>query len=220
MTISNIQNDKGLKHLLKTMHYSLYVATHPLDGFWDLSHEKRGSIGAANIFILALVITHILKLQLTGFVFVGTPWTRVNIVMEIASILAPIALGVVSNWGLTCLFDGKGTMKDIYMAVGYCLVPYILLQLLLIPVSNILGSTESSFYYYIDTFSVIWLCVLVLCAAMMVHSFSLTKTIVSLIATFVGILIMIFVMLIFFSLISEAFAYFIALYNELVLRFY
>ncbi len=55
---------------------------------------------------------------------------------------------------------------------------------------------------------------------MMIHSFTVTKTVISLIATFVGILIMIFVLLIFFTLFAETVTYFTSIYNELVLRFY
>ena len=57
-------------HLGKTLKYSLYVITHPLDGFWDLTREKRGSIGAANIIICLAVIVEVLRLTLTNFQFV------------------------------------------------------------------------------------------------------------------------------------------------------
>ncbi len=123
MTLSNIKNSEGFIHLLKTMKYSLYIATHPIDGFWDITHEKRGSVAAAHVFMASFLLTHLLKLQFTSFVFVGAPRETVNIVMSLAALIAPILLGIVANWGLTCLFDGKGKMIEIYMAVGYSMVP-------------------------------------------------------------------------------------------------
>ena len=49
---TEIYKDK-FRHLGKTLRYSLYVIFHPFDGFWDLIHERRGSIGAATaIFIM------------------------------------------------------------------------------------------------------------------------------------------------------------------------
>ena len=35
-----------------SLRYALHVITHPFDGFWDLVHEKRGTIAAANTFLL------------------------------------------------------------------------------------------------------------------------------------------------------------------------
>ena len=42
-----------------SMKFALYCATHPLDGFWDLTHEKRGTMAAANtiLFLTLLVIS-------------------------------------------------------------------------------------------------------------------------------------------------------------------
>ena len=35
----------------QSLRYALHVITHPFDGFWDLIHEKKGSIAAANTFL-------------------------------------------------------------------------------------------------------------------------------------------------------------------------
>ncbi len=55
---------------------------------------------------------------------------------------------------------------------------------------------------------------------MMIHDYSLGKAIFAAIATAVGMLIIIFILLLFFSLISDGFAYFISLYKEIAFRFY
>ena len=33
---------------LDSLKFGFYCMTHPLDGFWDLTHEKRGTMAAAN----------------------------------------------------------------------------------------------------------------------------------------------------------------------------
>ena len=37
----------GLNHFGKTLKYSLHCIVSPFDGFWDLTHENRGSISAS-----------------------------------------------------------------------------------------------------------------------------------------------------------------------------
>lgn len=214
-----LKNDK-VRHVQKTLRYALYVITHPLDGFWDLTHEKRGSVAAANIIIVLTFLTRIWKLRFTSFLFMEVNWETVNIFKEIMAIVLPLYIGVLANWSLTTLFDGKGNMRDIYMAVGYSLTPYVLIQIPMIIASNFITVEEGAFYYYIGTFSVLWCAVLIISAVMMIHDFSFSKTLAVLIATAVGMLVIVFLMLLFFSLISDGIAYFVSLYQEAVFRFY
>jgi F0F1-type ATP synthase membrane subunit a len=116
--------------------------------------------------------------------------------------------------------DGKGTLKNIYMATGYALTPYVLIRFPLIFISNWITLEEGAFYFYFKTFSIIWCGLLVLCAMMMIHDYSLTKAVFSSILTIVGMGVIIFIILLFFSLISDGFAYFISLYKEIAFRFY
>jgi hypothetical protein len=52
------------------------------------------------------------------------------------------------------------------------------------------------------------------------HDYSFSKASFSSVLTLIGMGVIIFLFFIFFSLISDAAAYFIALYKEVVFRFY
>ena len=205
-------------HLGKTLKYSLYVSTHPLDGFWDLTHEKRGSIAAANIIIIATVIEEIMRLTLTSFQFVTINMEYFNAVIVVMRILLPVFLWTVANWSLTTLMDGKGKVHEIYMAVCYALVPYVLINAFLIVLSQFITFEEGAIYWVLGGFSVLWTGILMLAAMMMVHDYSLVKTILSSLLTIVGMGVMVFIFVIFFSLVSDAFAYFVSLYKEILFR--
>ncbi|HEX3022664.1 MAG TPA: Yip1 family protein [Lachnospiraceae bacterium] len=213
-------NQQNVRKQIKALRYSLYAITHPFDGFWDLTHEKRGSLAAANIIIILAVLTNIWKLQFTSFLFMKVQWEYINIFMIILGFLAPILIGSLANWGLTTLFDGKGTLRDIYMGVGYALTPYVIIQLPMIFISNLITVEEGAFYLYMNEISVLWCGCLIISAVMMIHDYSIGKALVTLAATIVGMMVIIFVLLLFFSLISDAVAYFISLYKEIVYRFY
>ena len=218
--INSYVKSEKLQHLGNTLRYSLYVITHPLDGFWDLTHEKRGSVGAAHIIILMALITKVAKLQFTSFIFIKVIWEHVNLIEIILGFLAPIIIGCVANWGLTTLFDGKGTMKDVYMALGYSLTPYVLIQFPMIFISNLMTVQEGAFYYFLNSFSTLWCAILIMSAMMMIHDYSLTKAFITMFATIIGMMLIVFVLLLFFSLVSDATAYFISLFKEISFRFY
>lgn len=203
-----------------TLRYALHVIVRPFDGFWDLSREKRGSLAAANTIVFLTLLTRILTLQYTSFQFITVHWEYVNIFSESLAILLPLLIYVCANWCFTTLFEGKGTLKDIYIGMGYCLTPYVLIGLPLILLSNMVTLKEGAFYGVFSSLSLIWCGYLFVVAMMEIHDYSLGKTLVFTVMSIFGMLIIVFLMLLFFSLLSDAVSYFVALYKETAFRMY
>jgi len=209
---------EAFRHYLKTLRYALYCISHPLDGFWDLTHEKRGSIAAANTILILTLVARIEKLQFTSFLFNKVYWPGVNIFLYIASILFPLALWCIGNWGLTTLFDGKGKLSQIYMATCYAMTPYPLMQFPLILLSNIVTKEEGDFYLVLSSISIIWSAFLIVAAMMQIHEYTLSKTILFTVGTIFAMLVMVFILLLFFSMISQGIAFFISIVKEILFR--
>jgi len=203
---------------LSTLKYAFYVIFHPADGFWDLTHAKRGSYAAANTIVFITLLTHIWKLRFTNMLFLDTQWQKVNIFLEFATILLPLAIFCICNWGVTTLFDGKGRLGDIYMGTAYALTPYILLQIPMIILSNFVTIEEGAFYSVFNDLSLMWCLLLIYMAMMMIHSYSAGKTLLFMFITVFGMLVFIFIMLLFFSMISQGVAYFVSLAKEIMFR--
>jgi hypothetical protein len=77
---------------------------------------------------------------------------------------------------------------------------------------------EGVLYWVLTGFAGVWTVVLILAAMMMVHDYSLAKAIASGFLTLIGMGIMVFIFVIFFSLISDAASYFVTLYKEILFR--
>ena len=204
----------------QSLRYALHVISHPFDGFWDLIHEKRGTLAAAHTFLFLFLLVRVLKLMLTSFQFISAPVQYMNIFEEAASLLLPFLILCLANWALTTLFDGKGRFPDIYMAMCYALVPYIMIQLPMTIISNGLTFEEGSFFTVMLSFSVIWCVFLVFVGLMEVHDYGPGKTLIFIGVTIVGAAVIIFLVLTFFSLLSDAIGYFVSLYREIVYRMY
>ena len=211
---------EGWKRYLSTLKYGTYVIFHPFDGFWDLSHEKRGSLAAAHTFLALFLLTYILRLMATSFQFISAPVQYINVYERCGSLLLPFLVLCVSNWGLSTLFDGKGRFRDIYMAMCYALVPYIIIQLFLVLLSHMISFDEYAYYTVLAGISVIWSVGLAFIGLMQVHDYSAGKTVIFLIATIFGALVILFLILVFFSLLSDAVGYFVSLYREIIFRLY
>lgn len=216
--LEKYKDKETYRRYFESLRFAFYCTTHPLDGFWDLTHEKRGTIAAANTILFLTVLVRILKLQLSGFVFVTVYWPSINIFLYIAGTLFPLALWCVGNWGLTTLFDGKGKLSQIYMATCYAMLPYPLIQALMILLSNILTGEEGEFYSVLGVISLLWPLMLVIAAMIQIHEYRLGKTIFFMLATVFAMLVMVFILLLFFSMISQGVAYFISLAREIMFR--
>ena len=196
----------------------MYCITDPLDGFWDLTHEKRGTYAAANTILILTLIARIAQLRFTSFVFLRVYWEEINIFLYLSSILFPLALFVVGNWALTTLFDGKGRLGQVYMATCYCLVPYPLIQFPLMIFSNFVTVDEAEFYTVINGLSLVWCALLIIAAMGQIHEYSLAKNILFMVASLFAMLVIVFILMLFFSMISQGVAYFISLGKEFLFR--
>lgn len=213
-------NRAAYDRFFKSLRYALYVIVHPFDGFWDLTHEKRGSLAAANFILILSLLTCVFRIEFTTFQFIKVNYERVNFFIEMMGILLPFIIFVVTNWALTTLFDGKGTLKDVWIASAYAMTPYPLVVIPNTIISNFLTEEEDTFYYFFHDFSVFWAALLFISAIMMVHAYSIGKTMLCILFTLVGMAVVIFLLLLFFSLISDAGAYFYSLYKEVIYRLY
>lgn len=216
--LASLKKKETYTHYLKTLKFSLYCMTHPLDGFWDLTHERRGSIAAANTILILTLVARLAKLQYTSFLFQKVYWEGINIFLYLASVLFPLALWCVGNWALTTLFDGKGTLKQVYMATCYGMAPYPLLQIPLTIMSNMVTVEEGAFYSVISGFSIVACGILILLAMMQIHEYTISKTIGFTIGSLFAMLVMVFILLLFFSMISQGIAYFVSLVREIMFR--
>ena len=203
---------------IKSLKFALYCTTHPIDGFWDLTHERRGTYAAANTILFLTILTRILRLKYTSFIFIQVYWEDLHILTYVASILIPLGLFVVGNWALTTLFDGKGRLGQVYMATCYALTPYILINVPLMIFSNFITTEEAQFYSVVGMIALIWVAFIGILGMSQVHEYSFGKNILFLIATVFAMLVMIFLLMLFFSMISQGVAYFVSIAKELLYR--
>ncbi len=203
---------------IDSLKFALYCCTHPLDGFWDLTHEKRGTYAAANTILILTLITRVMKLRFTSFIFMNVYWEELNMILYLGSVLFPLALWVIGNWASTTLFDGKGRLGQVYMATCYGLAPWPLVQIPLMIFSNFVTVDEAEFYSMISVISLIWCGLLIISAMGQIHEFSMGKNILFTVVSLFAMLVMIFILLLFFSMISQGIAYFISIGKEILFR--
>ena len=197
--------------------YAFHVILHPFDGFWDLKHEKRGSIRAGIIIIIITILSLYYQAIGQGYVF-NPEGIYSSIFVQISAVLAPFFLWAAGNWCLTTLFDGEGSFKDIFISLSYCLTPVPLLIIPATIASNVVTDSEMAIINLLITVAYLWLGLLVFVAMMVIHDYSIGKNILTCLGTIVGMAFIMFLAILFTTLLAKVVSFFTNIVDEIMFR--
>ena len=113
--------------------------------------------------------------------------------------------------------EGKGTIRDVYIATAYSLVPMVLVLIPLTVASNFITAEEGFLFYRLPlVLGLAWSGILVVLGAVMTtHEYDLRKTVLTCILTVAGMVFTMFLALLFVDLVEEV----VTFVNELITEF-
>lgn len=211
--------DYTIKHY-KKWQYPFYVAFHPAKGFDDLKWSKQTSFTASVIILALWFMSSVLKRQQSAFLFNEHIKDKAdfNIFVQALSTIGLFATFVVINWALCTLFEGKGTMKNIWIYSSYALLPIILSNYIWVALSYVFTLQEGTFLAIINVICIIWALVLLLRGLSVLHEYELKKVIVSLLATVFGMAIVVFLLVLVISLFNRITSFVTAIIDEIIMH--
>ena len=218
--IINAKNHHEFKryHLGHELVYSFHTLFHPIGGFWDLKHEKRGSMHAAHIILGAVVLTFVLSAINTGYIFNPESQGDVNLLQEIMNVLLPVVMWCTASWALTTLFDGQARLKDIYMVTCYALLPLVLTYFPAMLLSNVMVLEETMFITFIRGLGAVWTVLLIFSGVMTLQEYGLVKNFVTTVASIVVMGVQLFIGMLFMLLGNSLWQFLRGIYQEITLR--
>ena len=198
--------------------YLIYTLTHPVDGYYWIRHEERGSVPLAFLMVFLFSASFSANRLLASFVVNDLDPRSVDSLYELLGVLAFYILLCVSNWSITCLMNGEGRMKDILIAVGYGTMPITIGLVLTTIISQFLADEEQAFYSIILGVCIAWGVIMMIIGIMQVHNFTVGKTLGTLILTFLAMLIIVFLMLLLSNLLGKVYNFIRSVYTEIIFR--
>ncbi len=196
-----------------------HVVTHPFEGFEDLRWKKAGSMGIAIFIVCMLFVQQIAYSRLYGFQYYSDYDKIFNIVPYIFKSFIIFGTWVVANWAMCTLFDGEGTMKNIFINSAYALIPYISGYLIGTVMSHFLIKDEYVFIQSIEIIGTCWTFVLLISGIKAVHQFSFGKTIALMALTIVAMIAILFLLVLLLTLFQQVLIFILSIYTELSYRF-
>ena len=201
---------------IKALLYAGHCATHPMDGFWCLKREKCGNVLSATVLILLCMLVNVVTSLGTGFIFNQTDLEKYSI-FSVLYIVAAVALWTICQWCVTTLMNGEGRFKDIYISTCYATLPYTIINVFALLLSQVLLKNEGDFYYVLVSLAMIWMVFLLVCSVKQTHDFSIGKTLVAILIILIVILLIIFISMLILALSQQLFDFIGDLISEAVL---
>ncbi len=208
----------GKPSLKEELCFGWYVIFHPFDGFYELKRSKKGGLRGATVILTVAVLEDLFRQIATGYIVTGKEWARVSVIDAFMSIGFLVLLWTVANWALTTLMDGKGRMRDIYIASCYALIPMILLGFPTTLLTNICTTSELQFIHFFYAVGTLWTVMLIFFGALVTNDYSLLKNIVTTAASVVGMAFIAFVGVLTINLFVSLFGFVKTLANEIIYR--
>lgn len=211
----------GLKRYGNAFKFLFYVLIHPSKGFWDLKHDKRGHLGVGFTVLALYVISQIFYQQFGGYSFnVMAAYPRgIDIVSTTFTTAIIVLLWCCANWGITTLFNGEGSMRDIFIYTSYSFMPIVLMTFFQTFASLVMSVDESSIFSFLGFLGTFWTGLLLYTGTMTTHQYGAIATFFIILVTVFGMALIAFIAMLFFFLLQQLVSVVYTIYREVTMRF-
>ena len=187
-----IMGTKGVGDTL----YAFTTARHPLDSFYDIRVEKKGTVLGASILYALLFLSFMLYMLGKGFIYQYYDVQELDISSIVVGFFAIIILFVVCNYLVTSINDGQGSLKQVYMIPAYACLPLMLAFFGVTAVSYVVTTNEAFFLSVAMLIGVVWTVILLYIGLQTVHNYTAGETVKAILLTFLLIFVVVIVLMI------------------------
>lgn len=203
---------------MTTFKRCLTAMIHPARTFSDMWERRDYGYKSSFVILAVLFVIKVLERQLTGFAFNYNDPDELNVLIIFAAVAGGFLLWVVMNWMLSTLFEGKAHVRDIWLFSSWSLQPYILCSALGTLLSNVLVPDEGIFLTWLSALGILWSIAMLFVALVIIHDYTFFKVLWSSLATVAGIVIVLFLAVLCFSLCQQIFGFISDIISEIGYR--
>ena len=215
--------EKWLTRLMKRLRIPTHTVFpkaifHPFLGFQEIRFgEEKTSLWAAIVIAILYVLATIYQYVGTGYLFNENNIADINLWLLLAKSLGVLVIFCAAQWSVSILINTSGRLSDIVITACYALAPYTAAIFIGTWLSNYMLLDEL-YASYIITLGLLWGVVILLIGTITCHELSFGKTIGFLLLTVAGMAVIVFIGVLFYTLLEQLITFFSTLYVEVVFR--
>ncbi len=214
-------SDKSSKMSIRRgIAYSFYALFHPFDAMEGLkwNRDRINRLVPVIIFVLAYVV-RMAYIYVVHFPLASIELEDVNPWFELLKLwIVPISW-IPASFMATSISGGESKMREITFASAISLTPFIVINLPLMFLSNIMSKTQKSWYGVFTALAYIGLFLILFIAMMVLNNYTFGKTIAMMFMSAFLMLVLWLVILLCYVLTGRMIQFVISVINEFRLNF-
>lgn len=191
---------------------------HPINTFYGIQYENKGSTWSAGFWLFILYALFILDKYFTGFIFRYVRDGEYSLFMDSVLFLAVAVLVIGSNYLITTINDGEGKLKHVFIGFIYAFAPFFIFKPFTILISNYLTLNEVYLLNLANTIIYAWVAILIFVMIKEINDYTIRETFKIIFITLFMILIAILFIFIIYILIVQMLQFIVSVFNEGVYR--
>ncbi len=196
----------------------LAVPFHPFRSFTDLKWRGKSSWAAAIVLTILFYVGSVLKDTASGFLYSSVSLREYNSLYTLAATVGLLILWSVCNWLVCSMFQGLGSVKEIYTATAYALLPLILFQFIQVGLSNFLPLSAAGIMDGLGTAVTLYTFFLLCVAMINVHDIDFFKFLWTGFLTICMMILVVFVLFMCMILLKQFGSFIYSIYEEVIYR--
>jgi membrane-associated HD superfamily phosphohydrolase len=193
---------------------------HPISATEKMKEKESYSLIFATVIVGLFFLAAVVEYQYTGKNFNFNKPESLNVFFIMIRTILIFILFTVANWSVSTLLEGKGNFSQIWAFTAYSLVPYIIISFFSTIITNLISQDEEVFLSWFVYAGIILSAVLIFVTLMTIHQFTFKRTIFLILLTAFSIAVMVFLLLLFFSLVQQIYSFANTIYNEIRFRLF
>jgi hypothetical protein len=159
-------------HLVDDFVFLFRFIRQPADSFFYIKQNLRGSLLFALLLYAWVVVSHVVSIYVTSFVFspFSTLW-EIEVENEIAAVVVPLLLWNVANYLVASISYGEGSLRHVVIGSAYSLFPYALFTLPIALLSNVLTLNEVFLYTFANQLVLFWCGIMLVIMVREIHNY-------------------------------------------------
>lgn len=201
----------------KKLRTALRAPFHPFASFYDVKYLKQKSNIISAVIIALFYVLTVLKSLWGGFMY-GIVDESFNALLLLGGSVGLVVLFAVVNWAMCSLFEGKGTLGEVFCFTSFALIPQLIGNAFYIVASHFIVPSSSTIISSVTMICTIWTAVILIVGIISIHDFSFSKMIFTSVLTLVGIVLVVFVIFMVMTFFQNFISFIVSLYREVVSR--
>lgn len=196
--------------------FAYNVLVHPMDVMEAVRYnKKRLNMAVPWIIMITAMVVRVMYIYIVHYPLASIELQDANIIFEAVKLFIIPVTWIPASFMVTSISDGESKIKEIFFTTALGYVPYIVINLPLMFLSNVMSKTQASWYGVFSAACFIWMFIILFLSLWVLNGYSFGKTIKSvLIIAFVIIMIWI-VLLLCYVLVARLIQFISSIYDEL-----